>query len=142
MAEEKDSEYSVGYRKPPRHSQFKPGRSGNPKGRPRKKQAFEDDFQAEMNSTITANVGGRAQTITKSQLLPSRLQIKPPKPISHLPILWPRLRNEFVLSKKTIWLRRPGVRARNDQLSLTEIPDRPMTNQTNGKASSGEGSGS
>src|SRR5215213_6143909 len=27
--------YEVGYRKPPRHTQFKPGQSGNPKGRPR-----------------------------------------------------------------------------------------------------------
>lgn len=29
-------DYEVGYRKPPRHSQFKPGQSGNPKGRPPK----------------------------------------------------------------------------------------------------------
>lgn len=28
-------EEAVGYRKPPRHSRFKPGQSGNPKGRPR-----------------------------------------------------------------------------------------------------------
>lgn len=27
--------YKVGYKKPPRHSQFKPGQSGNPKGRPK-----------------------------------------------------------------------------------------------------------
>ena len=27
--------YEVGYGKPPRHSQFKPGQSGNPKGRPK-----------------------------------------------------------------------------------------------------------
>jgi hypothetical protein len=29
------STYEVGYGKPPRHSRFKPGRSGNPKGRPK-----------------------------------------------------------------------------------------------------------
>jgi uncharacterized protein DUF5681 len=29
------SEYEVGYRKPPRRSQFKPGQSGNPRGRPK-----------------------------------------------------------------------------------------------------------
>jgi hypothetical protein len=28
-------EYAVGYRRPPRHSQFKAGQSGNPKGRPK-----------------------------------------------------------------------------------------------------------
>jgi hypothetical protein len=31
----KHSDYEVGYRKPPKHTRFKPGRSGNPKGRPK-----------------------------------------------------------------------------------------------------------
>ena len=30
-----DARYEVGYGKPPEASRFKPGRSGNPKGRPR-----------------------------------------------------------------------------------------------------------
>jgi hypothetical protein len=30
-----ESVYEVGYGKPPRHSRFKPGRSGNPRGRPK-----------------------------------------------------------------------------------------------------------
>lgn len=34
-------DYEVGYRKPPVHSRFQPGQSGNPRGRPRKSQ--EDD---------------------------------------------------------------------------------------------------
>jgi hypothetical protein len=29
-----DDDYQVGYRKPPRHSRFKPGQSGNPRGKP------------------------------------------------------------------------------------------------------------
>jgi hypothetical protein len=28
-------DYEVGYRRPPAHTRFKPGRSGNPKGRPK-----------------------------------------------------------------------------------------------------------
>jgi hypothetical protein len=32
-----DSPPAVGYRRPPRHSQFKKGQSGNPKGRPKRK---------------------------------------------------------------------------------------------------------
>lgn len=30
------NDYEVGYKKPPKHSQFKKGQSGNPKGRPPK----------------------------------------------------------------------------------------------------------
>jgi len=30
-----DTDYEVGYRKPPKHTRFKPGLSGNPKGRPK-----------------------------------------------------------------------------------------------------------
>ncbi|SFL56804.1 DUF5681 domain-containing protein [Shimia aestuarii] len=32
---EDENTYDVGYRKPPRHTQFKPGQSGNRKGRPK-----------------------------------------------------------------------------------------------------------
>jgi hypothetical protein len=37
-----DDDYDVGYGKPPKHTRFKKGKSGNPKGRPRR-FAFEDD---------------------------------------------------------------------------------------------------
>jgi hypothetical protein len=35
---EEKPRYPVGFKKPPCHSQFKPGQSGNPKGRPKKKE--------------------------------------------------------------------------------------------------------
>ena len=38
--EKKD--YEIGYKKPPKHTQFKPGQSGNPKGRPPKPQTIEE----------------------------------------------------------------------------------------------------
>ena len=36
-----ESEYEVGYCKPPRNTRFKKGQSGNPKGRPKHKSEFE-----------------------------------------------------------------------------------------------------
>ena len=35
-----DSNYEVGYQRPPKHSQFKPGQSGNPRGRPKRPLSF------------------------------------------------------------------------------------------------------
>ena len=40
---EDDKPYEVGYGKPPRHTRFVKGRSGNPRGRPRK--AASNDSQ-------------------------------------------------------------------------------------------------
>jgi hypothetical protein len=44
VAKKKDPDYTVGYGKPPKHSQFKPGKSGNPKGRPKKTGTITDAF--------------------------------------------------------------------------------------------------
>jgi hypothetical protein len=33
-------DYEVGYGKPPKHTRFKPGQSGNPKGRPKASKDF------------------------------------------------------------------------------------------------------
>lgn len=40
----RDGDYEVGYRRPPRHTRFKPGQSGNPAGRSKKKTRPEETF--------------------------------------------------------------------------------------------------
>lgn len=49
----KDSKYKVGYGCPPKEHQFKPGQSGNPKGRPKKNNNFAEDVLEEMSEMIT-----------------------------------------------------------------------------------------
>src|SRR6516225_10428557 len=43
---------NVGYRKPPRRSRFKPGRSGNPAGRPKRQVSFSDALLTELATSL------------------------------------------------------------------------------------------
>ena len=60
--------YDVGYKRPPRHSRFKPGQSGNPKGR-RKKQRSESriDLLQVLNQPVLIREGERTRYITKGE---------------------------------------------------------------------------
>ena len=52
-------EYEVGHGKPPKHTQFKPGESGNPKGRPKGTKNLATDLSEELAEMIVVNEGGR-----------------------------------------------------------------------------------
>ncbi len=47
-------DYEVGYGKPPTHTRFKKGRSGNPYGRPQRTRNLATIFDAVLNSKRTA----------------------------------------------------------------------------------------
>lgn len=60
----KKKDYEIGYKKPPKHTQFKPGQSGNPKGRPRKPQTIEDATIQALNQKIKIkNKDGKYENI-------------------------------------------------------------------------------
>jgi Family of unknown function (DUF5681) len=45
-----DTDEDVGYKRPPRHSQFRPGTSGNPGGRPKRRPSFGEILLDELAS--------------------------------------------------------------------------------------------
>ena len=67
-SENHDAEaYKASPGKPPKHSQFKKGRSGNPRGRPRREPTWAELFRKELNKRIWVQENGNWIRITKRQ---------------------------------------------------------------------------
>lgn len=60
----KDDAEDVGYGKPPRHHQFKPGESGNPKGRKKGVKNEVAILQELLQHKVTLNERGKTRKIT------------------------------------------------------------------------------
>ena len=64
-----EDDCEVGYKRPPKHTRFAPGRSGNPRGRPRKSKQLEDLIEMELDEKIAVKEGGRETFITKREAI-------------------------------------------------------------------------
>lgn len=60
-------DYAVGYGKPPVASRFKPGQSGNPRGRPKGASTVLDKILGQLNARIEVTIGGRKQKLTLAE---------------------------------------------------------------------------
>ncbi|MFN3891262.1 MAG: DUF5681 domain-containing protein [Beijerinckiaceae bacterium] len=61
--------YKVGYGKPPKSGQFKPGQSGNPKGRPKKPPTTEELFLKEAARLVGVRVGDQITHMSRREAL-------------------------------------------------------------------------
>jgi DNA polymerase I-like protein with 3'-5' exonuclease and polymerase domains len=62
-----DDAYAVGYGKPPVHSRFQKGKSGNPAGRKKGARSLNQEVMAALNEKVAVNQNGRRRTMTKLQ---------------------------------------------------------------------------
>lgn len=60
--------YEVGYGRPPVTSQFKPGRSGNPKGRPKGGKNLSTLAREKLQTKIAVREGGRERRMSKAEV--------------------------------------------------------------------------
>jgi Family of unknown function (DUF5681) len=59
----------VGYKRPPKHSQFQPGKSGNPKGRPRKQKGPRQLLEEALSEVVTITENGVAKAMSKQKFI-------------------------------------------------------------------------
>lgn len=66
--------YEVGFGKPPKQTRFKKGRSGNPRGRPRKKPDLYSELTKVLRENVTVTIDGQPEKVTVQQALLLRLR--------------------------------------------------------------------
>ena len=64
-----NADYRVGYGRPPRHTQFKPGKVGNPRGRPRGSANARTVVERALNKQIKVRKGKKTHKISMLEAL-------------------------------------------------------------------------
>jgi uncharacterized protein DUF5681 len=73
MAKRAQPSGRVGYKNPPRHTQFRPGQSGNPAGRPKGSRNLMTAVKKELAKHITVTEKGKQRNIPKLQAMATQL---------------------------------------------------------------------
>ncbi len=74
--ETSDDGFTVGYKKPPQHSRFKPGRSGNPRGKQKGVRNLGSDVKRTLEVPVRLNEQGRARRVSTQEAALLRLREK------------------------------------------------------------------
>lgn len=63
------TEDDVGYRKPPKRTQFKPGKSGNPKGRAKGQRNLRSDLTSLLKKPVTIREDGELRRVSRQEAI-------------------------------------------------------------------------
>lgn len=91
--------FEVGYGRPPQHSRFKPGQSGNPKGRPKGSRSLKAILEEALSSSVTITDSGIPKKFALQELLFKAMISKAVKGDPRSTALLVRLMEQFGLSK-------------------------------------------
>ncbi|MGA0570045.1 DUF5681 domain-containing protein [Variovorax sp. VNK109] len=64
---------AIGYKSPPKATQFRKGTSGNPRGRPKGSKNFMTLLEQELSEPIVVNEDGRRKKVTRMQAMVKRM---------------------------------------------------------------------
>jgi hypothetical protein len=93
MPTDDERDYEVGYGKPPRHSRFVKGQSGNPRGRAPGAQNLKTLLTKALNELVVVTDNGGRRMVTKREAIVTQIVNRSAKPdFKAIPILLGMLR--------------------------------------------------
>jgi hypothetical protein len=66
-------DYEIGFKRPPKSTQFKAGKSGNPNGRPKGSLNFATEIDRELNTVVPINENGRKSRVKKKRIIAKQI---------------------------------------------------------------------
>ena len=73
MPADRRDDYAVGYGRPPRHTRFEKGQSGNCRGRPPGAKSLKALLSEALNQSVTVTENGRRHKVTKREAIITQL---------------------------------------------------------------------
>lgn len=112
---EDSDDYKVGYAKPPKQTRFRPGQTGNPKGRPKGSKNLKTLVEQELRQMVAIRENGRRSTVTKRKAIAKQLVKKAAEGQDRAIITLLKMDDELEAAA-TAAAASPGAAPSNDQL--------------------------